>query len=324
VSGPLPDRDPDGPLRPEDLGAFLRNPVQAFCNRRLGVYFDEENAAPEDQEPFGLDSLAQWQVRERLVGAALESPEETDGWPRRVDGALAGLRGSGRFPLAGIGAAVADGLRVEVQDLLLRYQRIAAAHPRRLDGSRRLCFEHDGIVVEGDLAGLRADAAGAPCLLRTRPGRLTVGNKGAWRYDALVQPWATHLLANAAGLGMTTWLAGIDADLRLLPLPAEECAEHLRQLVRAWREGQRQPLPAACNTAFAWLEAEDAGKDPEDLATRAYEGGEHHAGDLGRSPYHARFYPTAEALFRAGGFLEWIEVLYRPLYAAVRRGEVQP
>jgi exodeoxyribonuclease V gamma subunit len=76
VSGPLPDRDPDGPLRPEDLGAFLGNPVQAFFNRRLGVYFDEENAAPEDQEPFGLDSLAQWQVRERLVGAALEAPAD--------------------------------------------------------------------------------------------------------------------------------------------------------------------------------------------------------------------------------------------------------
>jgi exodeoxyribonuclease V gamma subunit len=324
VSGPLPDRDPDGPLRPEDLGAFLGNPVQAFFNRRLGVYFDEENAAPEDQEPFGLDSLAQWQVRERLVGAALEAPAATDGWSSRVDGALAGLRGSGRFPLAGIGAAVADGLRAEVQDLLLRYQRIAAAYPQPLDGSRRLCFEHGGIVVEGDLAGLRADPSGAACLLRTRPGRLTAGSKGAWRYDALVQPWVTHLLANATGFDMTTWLAGIDADLRILPLPAEECAEHLRQLVDAWREGQRRPLPAACQAAFAWLEAEDAGKDPEDPATRAYEGGEHHAGDLGRSPYHARFYPTADALFRAGGFLEWIEVLYRPLYAAVRRGEAQP
>jgi exodeoxyribonuclease V gamma subunit len=241
-----------------------------------------------------------------------------------VDGALAGLRGSGRFPLAGIGAAVADGLRAEVQDLLLRYQRIAAAYPQPLDGSRRLCFEHGGIVVEGDLAGLRADSSGAACLLRTRPGRLTAGSKGAWRYDALVQPWVTHLLANATGLDMTTWLVGIDADLRILPLPAEECAGHLRQLVDAWREGQRRPLPAACQAAFAWLEAEDAGKDPEDPATRAYEGGEHHAGDLGRSPYHARFYPTADALFRAGGFLEWIEVLYRPLYAAVRRGEAQP
>jgi exodeoxyribonuclease V gamma subunit len=324
ASGPLPDRDPDGPLRPEDLGAFLGNPVQAFFNRRLGVYFDEENAAPEDQEPFGLDSLAQWQVRERLVGAALEAPDDTDGWQHRVDEALAGLRRSGSFPLAGIGAAVAAELRGEVEALLLRHQRLVAAHPRRLDGSRRLGFEHGGIVVEGDLAGLRADAAGAPCLLRTRPGRLTAGSKGAWRYDALVQPWVTHLVANASGFGMTTWLVGIDADLRLPPLSAEECAGHLRQLVDAWREGQRRPLPAACQAAFAWLEAESDGKNPEEPASRAYEGGEHHSGDLGRSPYHARIYPTAEALFQAGGFSEWTEVLYRPLFEAVGRGEAKP
>ena len=324
TAGPLPDRDPDGPLRPEDLGAFLANPVQAFFNRRLGVYFDDENAAPEDQEPFGLDSLAQWQVRERLVGAALEAPDETDGWRHRMDEALAGLRRSGRFPLAGIGAAVAEALRGEVEALLLRHQRLVAAHPQRLDGSRRLGFEHDGIVVEGDLAGLRADAAGAPCLLRTRPGRLTVGSKGAWRYDVLVQPWVTHLMANASGLGMTTWLAGIDADLRLPPLSAEESTGHLRQLVDAWCEGQRGPLPAACQAAFAWLEAEKDGKNPEEPATRAYEGGEHHIGDLGRSPYHARIYPTAEALFQGGGFLDLTEVLYRPLYEAVARGEAQP
>jgi len=324
ASGPLPDRDPDGPLRPEDLGAFLANPVRAFFNHRLGVYFDEENAAPEDQEPFGLDSLAQWQVRERLVGAALEAPDDTDGWAHRVDEALAGLSRSGRFPLAGIGAAVAAELRGEVEALLLRHQRLVAAHPQRLDGSRRLGFEHGGIVVEGDLVGLRADATGAPCLLRTRPGRLTIGRKGAWRYDALVQPWVTHLMANASGFDMTTWLAGIDAALRLPPLSAEESEGHLRQLVDAWREGQRRPLPAACQAAFAWLEAENDGKNPEDPATRAYEGGEHHSGDLGRSAYHARIYPTAEALFQGGGFREWTEALYRPLYEAVGRGEAKP
>jgi exodeoxyribonuclease V gamma subunit len=324
ASGPLEQRDPEGPLSPEDLGGFLKNPVQTFFNRRLGVYFDDANPAPEDQEPFGLDSLAQWQVRERLVAAALDAPEGGGDREGRLDETLAGLRRSGRFPLAAMGAAVAGDLRTEVTDLLERHQRLAALYPRRPDGSRRLAFADHGITVEGELAGLRADASGSPCLLRTRPGRLQAGKAAAWRCDALVHPWVTHLLANAGGLPLTTWLVGIDAELCLPPLSPEACAGHLRTLLRAWREGQRRPLPLASQTAFAWLDAEAAGKDPEDAARRAYEGSGHHVGELGRSPYHARTYPGADALLQADGFIAWTDLLYRPLHQMLeQRGEAQ-
>jgi exodeoxyribonuclease V gamma subunit len=324
ASGPLLQRDPEGPLSPGDLGAFLKNPVQAFFNRRLGVYFDDENPAPEDQEPFGLDSLAKWQVRERLVAAALDGPEGGGDRDARMDETLDGLRRSGRFPLAAMGVTVAGALRSEVTDLLARRQRLTTLYPQQLDGSRRLAVAHDGIVVEGELGGLRADANGAPCLLLIRPGRLQTGKPAAWRCDALVHPWVTHLLANAAGLPLTTWLVGIDADLCLQPVAPEVCAGHLQHLVRAWREGQRGPLPLACQTAFAWLDAEAAGKDPEGVARRAYEGSDHYPGELQRSPYHSRMYPSAAALFQADGFREWAELLYRPLHRMLeQRREAQ-
>jgi len=316
-AGPLPEREPDGPLRPEDLGGFLKNPVQSFFNRRLGVHFDEDIPAPVDQEPFGLDGLAQWQLRDELVAAALEAPGDPDDWPPRMDAALAGLRRAGRLPLAGVGSAVAEGLRVEVGDLLERYRQLAAGYPVTLDGSERLYFEHEGIVVEGELTGLRSDGAGGRCLLQPRPGRVTAGRKATPRHDVLVYPWVVHLMANAGGVELTTLVAGTDAVLRLPPLSSEHCAAILRELVQGWREGQCRPLPVALQAALAWLQAEADGRDPQTEAGRAYEGSEHQAGDLLRSPYHRRVYPDARALVLAPEFQHWTDVLYRPLFEAV-------
>jgi exodeoxyribonuclease V gamma subunit len=46
---------------------FFRNPVAGFFRRRLRVQFVEREAALEDTEPFWLDKLQQYQLRERLL-----------------------------------------------------------------------------------------------------------------------------------------------------------------------------------------------------------------------------------------------------------------
>ncbi len=317
VASPLPEREPDGPLKPEDLGGFLKNPVQSFFNRRLGVHFDEDVPAPVDLEPFGLDGLAQWQLREALVAAALEVPGNPSDWPSRMDAALAGLRRAGQLPFVGVGSAVAETLRVEVADLLERYRLLAAEYPVVLDGSERLFFEYEGVVVEGELTGLRSDRAGGRCLLQPRPGRVTGNRRGTPRHDVLVYPWVSHLMANAGGLDLSTWVVGTDALLRLPPLSAERCTAILRELVQGWREGLCRPLPVALQAALAWLQAEAEDRDPRMEAAKAYEGSEHQVGDLLRSPYHRRVYPDAPSLVLNPEFQQWTDALYRPLFDAV-------
>ncbi|AHE97045.1 exodeoxyribonuclease V subunit gamma [Thioalkalivibrio paradoxus] len=314
---PLPERDVDALLTPEDLGRFLRNPVQHFFNRRLGVFFDEQAAAPEDHEPFSLDGLGKWEVRDRLAAAALAQPDEPAAWPVRIDAALQGLRRSGWFPIGGIGTRLADGLQNEVGDLLERYRHCAARFPGRIEGSRRLAFADAGVAVEGELAGLRADPEGRPAVLRHRVAKLR-GSAPAWRYDALAFAWVQHLLANATGFGLTTLVVGTDADLEWRPLEREAAETALRGLLDGWREGQRAPLPVACQTACAWLEAEAMDKDPADSAGKVYAGNWNQPGEVGRSPYHARVYPTAESLIGALAFRHWAGVLYGPLLQATR------
>jgi exodeoxyribonuclease V gamma subunit len=313
----LAERRPEGPLRPEDLGGFLKNPVQSFFNRRLGVHFDEDVPAPVDQEPFRLDGLAQWQLREELVAAALAVPDDPAHWPRRMDAAVAAICRAGRLPLAGVGSAVAEGLRIEVGALLERYRQLVAGYPVSLDGAERLYYEHQGIAVEGELTGLRSGETGGRCLLQLRPGRVTTGRRATPRHDVLVHPWVVHLMANACRPELTTLVVGTDAVLRLPPMPAERCEAILRELVQGWREGQCWPLPVALQAALAWLQAEADGRDPQTEACRAYEGGEHQAGDLLRGAYYPRVYPDARALVLDPEFERWTDALYRPLFDAV-------
>ena len=63
--------------------------------------------------------------------------------------------------------------------------------------------------------------------------------------------------------------------LEIPPLPSERAGEYLDQLIDAWRQGMRQPLPVACRTAFAWL-ASGGAAEPEKAmreARKRYEGG---------------------------------------------------
>jgi len=323
---PLAEPTSGAILSPEGLGAFLRNPVQAFFNQRLGVHFDEALAAADDQEPFVLDGLAQWQLRDRLIRAAVATPE--DGASEAtvaasLEAVLAGMRRAGQLPLAGLGAQLAEDLRASVTGLIASSRSLAAAYPLRPVPPPVLRFEHAGLVLEGAVAGLRANAEGAPAVLHHRAGRLQTGGQPAWRYDACCGVWVPHLLANARGLELSTFLVALDYTLHLAPLPAETAAQALSALLEGWRIGQSQPLPVACQSAGAWLEAVAAEREPEAAASQCYQGGRYRVGERDRSPYHARSYPTAALLLQGDGFGRWTEALYRPLYQAVTEAATQ-
>ncbi|MBK8991713.1 MAG: exodeoxyribonuclease V subunit gamma, partial [Gammaproteobacteria bacterium] len=54
-----------------ELLRFFRNPCQEFFNTRLGVRFEEAEEMAADSEPFALDGLAAWALRDELLATAL-------------------------------------------------------------------------------------------------------------------------------------------------------------------------------------------------------------------------------------------------------------
>ena len=57
LANDLPPAERVQELELTELLRFYRNPCQYFFNRRLKVWFESEDEAPEDQEPFNLNGL---------------------------------------------------------------------------------------------------------------------------------------------------------------------------------------------------------------------------------------------------------------------------
>ena len=80
--GPLKE----GVLELANLKSFFKNPTKFFFEECLGVSLPEEEEELPDDEPFELDGLARWSLRERLFSYAKKTGEailkEPPGWVR--------------------------------------------------------------------------------------------------------------------------------------------------------------------------------------------------------------------------------------------------
>lgn len=120
---------------------------------------------------------------------------------------------------------------------------------------------------------MRRDASGRLARLQLLSGKLHEGRGFKWH--SLVRHWLQHLALQRLGQPVSSVLVSQTGTLEIPPLPSERAGEYLDQLIDAWRQGMRQPLPVACRTAFAWL-ASGGAAEPEKAmreARKRYEGG---------------------------------------------------
>lgn len=315
----LPERpvaEPPAVVTPEALGAFLKHPVRTFFNRRLGVWFDDDPAASEDLEPFGLDGLGRWQMREALFTAGLESA----GDPAARQAALAReaqrLRRTGSLPLGSGGAVWADALQAEADEHLARYQHHAELYPDGPEPAQAIERGYGDWRLEGVVDGLRSDGQHRVRLThhfsRLRLRQREVG----WRYDLLAGPWVTHLLANAAAGPVTTLIVGQEQDAALAALAPGDAEHHLAQLLAGWAAGHNRPLPVPCQPTCAWLSATRTERaEPAAWAEAVYAGDDYRPGTA--DAYDTRVYPRAADWLEDEAFATWRDALYAPLWRAV-------
>ena len=314
----LPPFQADAPLSLETLQSFLRDPVRHFFTQRLKVHLDEEAQAQLDEEPFGLDALQLYQLRQQLLGAATLALEEGG---ERVEPALQAtalrLQRSGQLPLAGFGARLREQVLAPLPAQMQRYQALCALWPQKLESPRQLPFAHAGVELDGWLGGLRSRADEALARVELQPGELKNKDK-SWKWHRLLRPWVAHVAAAACGLQLTSLLDGEDVGLEFEPVARDEARQILQRWLEGWRDGLNAPLPVALHTAIAWLSAEDEDKAAE-AARKAYEGGYRHKGEVENNASLARQYPDFDALTADGEFYAWSQDLYQPLLKAAIR-----
>jgi exodeoxyribonuclease V gamma subunit len=313
---------------------FLKNPVQAFFNQRLQVWFEETTAATEDREPFALDNLAPFGQGAVLLEAGLAAEPE-----RRTEAVRQAARRlcrTGALPIGGLGELAAGQLSERALALLEHHTSLAARWPHGVT-PREIALElalGDGAprTLEDWLDGLQGAEPGnfhgsAP-LARWEfyPLEIFDAHGRLCRPHSLIALWVRHLTGCAQGLNLTSFLAAADGCASLGPMDNKTARDRLHTLATHWYHGLQTPLPVAARTALAWLDARDTMDDPAKIlaaARQAYEGDRfNRAGEMGYSPYLSRAFPEFESLWRAedNRFADLARDLYAPLAAACRQG----
>lgn len=153
-----------------ELLRFYRQPTKYFLNRRLKVWFELNEANIEDSEPFELDGLQHYQLKDLLLDAHLAEGESTE---RRERLQLTGLLPQGWF-----GSLLLDDLDAEMGKLADRLRPWVAANE-----SEKQAVEIDISLTQGQLQGW----------LDTQKGRLLVVKPGSFNGKDLLLGWIQHL-----------------------------------------------------------------------------------------------------------------------------------
>lgn len=319
VAGPTAPAEPVARrevLTLEDLERLLRQPAEVFWRARLGVVLDQPDAADEEDEPFALDRLQEYQAGDLLIDALAAGDSGQ---------AIEKVRLSGVLPIAAAGQRSAERLADVATRVRARADSWIQSHPERPDPLPiDLCVE--GVRITGSLHDLHANET-AGLQLKLRPGavRHKKSNRMVPRHHVFVASWVRQVAAAAAGHTVGTVLLGVDDALHLPPVPQGTARELLAGWIRAWHAAWEAPLPVACRTAFAFLdERSRAGETPVD----EFEGAQRRggaAGELRESPYLQRSFEGYEDI--EAGLAEWASVLYgglRDALEAADRAEQDP
>jgi exodeoxyribonuclease V gamma subunit len=314
------------------LGSFLREPVRAFFNTRLGVYFEQEAIAELDAEPFTLDGLQNWQLQDQLIADQRHAID--NGQPRieALHNALERFQGQGVLAMGAFGERMRTALAEPMEALFGAYEEALQEWPHVVAAPQAVHIEGQ-VTLEDWLGELRRNENGDRCrLLLLSSSLVSQGRgRGQYRWTHLLRPWVAHLAGNAE-TPMTTQLLSKAGHVRLEPLGAENARAQLQTLLNAWCDGMQAPLPLAPQAAFAWLTKQSTVDGNQEntqesaayaAAEAAYEGGRYQTGEVAQSAYLAHQWPRFERLFNehtAHGhyFASLTEALYAPLFYAIK------
>lgn len=266
---PLPPEMEGGELELAELLRFYRNPARYFLNRRLKVWFELDDTRLEENEPFALDGLENYQLKDQLLTAHLN-----EGGTERL---RERLRLAGQLPQSWFGPLLLDELDDKMAGLAERVR------PLR---SEKTPVEIDIPLPQGRLLGW----------LDSEQGKQLIVKPGSFHGRDWLQGWLRHLcLCLSRSPGETLLLDGLKS-WRLPVLAPEVARRHLLALVDDWVAGLRHPLPLFPKSAWSWLgEQEKSGDEEKALraARTSFEGGWQLMGE-GEDPYIQRCFPALD------------------------------
>lgn len=254
------DTDQSLILELAELQRFWRLPVRYFFNRRLKVFFEPPMGVMEDDEPFVLNGLENYLMRDELLALLLDAKVNHNNEDDVFASFAAEQKAAGNLPVAAFGELDLEATRAEV--VTLADTILPLVNSPLDDHEVDIAFHVDGheVRLQGWLKQRYQSG-----LVRYRSGKI--------RAQDQLTAWFDHLCLAVSGHGQQTHFIGTDKHLVLLKIDAEQALRYLQDVVDLYYHGLNQPLPYFPKTAQAGILAcigrDGSWKDDEDTREKS-------------------------------------------------------
>ena len=294
----LPEPDPS--WRQVSLGqllGFFQHPAKYLLQQRLGLWLSNDDDKLENREPFELDGLQSWQLRQQLLNYRLQDKQLAEVLPI--------IQATGVLPQGHVGEYVFNDQSSKVNEFA---DKLLPEYPDEFLLPLTFELNNGEFTLQGQLTNI--STAG---LFNYRMGK-TKGNQ-------LLTVWLQHLVLNCIkpdGVVCESRLITQDGDYHFLIVPDAELILH--NLLDLYWQGLYKPLPLFSNTSYRFAQASIKGSKSESAMHAEWQGNSFNniAGEKD-DLYHQQIY-TASPLDEQ--FRQLALAIYEPLQAHLLEGEI--
>ena len=209
----------------ETLSKFYSNPAEFFLKQRLSIQLRQADDALEDHEPFSIEGLDGFEIRNFIADKRLRGLQEAE--------VLKVLKASGSLPTGYIGECQTRSLAAEVNTFLKTVSENSTRPIPDVSFSRKIGrWELTGLI-----RGNYQDH-----ILRQRCAKLKAKD--------LMRAWVQHLSANLIDKNRRTVVVALDDVVSFSPVANSE--ELLHDLLERFAVGMRKPLKFFPATSYAY------------------------------------------------------------------------
>jgi exodeoxyribonuclease V gamma subunit len=276
------------------LGEFVLNPPKFFLRRRLGMQTRESGKCLDDTEPFKVDGLDAYCLKQDRVVAAVESEP---------------LPSPEAYRALGVFSAAAMG-ELELDELINQ----SKAFTNLVNRTLHKLSPTEPVLIDLPLSTIRLTGTVAHLynerIIRFRPTTLKPRDR--------LSAWIEHLALCAALSQEAQATTILGTDLMITFKPVKDAIGELEKLNALFEDGLLQPQPVFPRTSWAYMSDLFAGKTERAMksAWKAWNGDayneEAQKGEK-EQPEMRRCFPDQQP-FRTERFEELARAIYEPMH----------
>jgi exodeoxyribonuclease V gamma subunit len=290
--------EPDQSWRSVSLGTlveFYRHPARFLLQERLGLWLASDDEQLETREPFGLDGLQAWSLRQQLLQQRLQNNKLAEALPL--------IQATGVLPQGSVGDYV---FNEQAEKVDLFADKLLPHYPDGFLAPLPFELAINDFTLQGQLEGMTSDG-----LFGYRMGKAKGGE--------LVTVWIRHLILNCLqpqNIKCESHWITEDKDYHFQTV--KDAKEILSDLLGLYWQGLQQPLPLLPNTSYAFAKASLKGNKTDSAMVGAWEGNMHFTGEK-EDVYYQQIYVNSPL---DDQFKTIALAVYEPLRAHFIKGEL--